>query len=271
VKQASGSKRASYASLVAKASSLPVPADVPLKDPKDFRLIGKTAPRLDAKEKSTGKAIFTQDIKLPGMLTAVVLHAPKFGATVKNVDATAAKAVPGVKDVVQITTGVAVLADGYWQARQGRAALKVEWDESKAYTESTDQLAARYRELTAKPGAVARKDGNAAGALGSAAKKIDVTYEVPFLAHACMEPMNCVVQLSADKLELWTGEQFQTVDQGNLAKVAGLKPEQVTLNMLYAGGSFGRRANPHSDYQGRGGDDRAGAQEHVADQAGVEP
>jgi isoquinoline 1-oxidoreductase beta subunit len=249
VKQASGSKRASYASLVAKASTLPVPAEVPLKDPKDFRLIGKIAPRLDARDKSTGKAVFTQDIKLPGMLTAVVQHPPKFGATVKSFDATAAKAIPGVKDVVQISAGIAVLADGYWQARQGRAALKVEWDESKAYTESTDQLAARYRELTAKPGAVARKDGNATGALGSAAKKIDVTYELPFLAHACMEPMNCVVQLSADKLEIWTGEQFQTVDQGNLAKAAGLKPEQVILNMLYAGGSFGRRANPHSDYQ----------------------
>jgi isoquinoline 1-oxidoreductase beta subunit len=248
VKQAGGSKRASYASLVAKASTLPVPADVPLKDPRDFRLIGKTAPRIDAKDKSMGKAVFTQDMKLPGMLTAVVLHPPRFGATVKSVDAAAAKAVPGVKDVVQIPNGVAVLADGYWPARQGRAALKVEWDESKAYTESSDQLATRYRGLTAKAGTVARKDGDAARALAAAAKKIDVTYEVPFLAHACMEPMNCIVQLGADKLEVWNGEQFQTVDQGNLAQIAGLKPEQVSINMLYAGGSFGRRANPHSDY-----------------------
>lgn len=249
VRQASGSKRASYASLVAKASTMPVPADVPLKDPKDFRLIGKTAPRIDARDKSMGKAQFTQDVKLPGMLTAVVLHPPRFGSTVKSFDATAAKAVPGVKDVVQIPNGVAVLADGYWPARQGRAALTVEWDESKAYRESSEQLAARYRGLTAKAGATARKDGNATSALASAAKKLDVTYEVPFLAHACMEPMNCVVQLSGDKLEVWTGEQFQTVDQGNLAQVAGLKPEQVFINMLYAGGSFGRRANPHSDYQ----------------------
>ncbi len=249
VRQAGGGKRASYGSLVAKASALPVPADVPLKEPKDFRLIGKTVPRLDAKDKSTGKAMFTQDVKLPGMLTAVVLHPPRFGATVKSIDDAAARAVPGVSDVVQIPTGVAVLADGYWPAHQGRAALKVEWDESKAYRESTDQLVVRYRELAAKPGAVARKDGNASGALAAAARKLDVTYEVPFLAHACMEPMNCIVQLGANQLEIWTGDQFQTVDQGNLAKVAGLKPEQVTINMLYAGGSFGRRANPHSDYQ----------------------
>lgn len=248
VRQRDGKRRASYASLVGRAATVPVPAEVPLKDPSQFRLIGKSAPRVDARDKSMGTATFTQDVKLPGMLTAVVLHPPRFGATVKTFDATAAKAVTGVKDVVQIPAGIAVLAEGYWPARQGRAALKVEWDETNAFTESTDQIAARYHELTAKPGAVARKDGNATAALAGAAKKVDVTYEVPFLAHACMEPMNCVVQLSPDKMEVWTGEQFQTIDQANLAKLAGLKQEQVAINMLFAGGSFGRRANPHSDY-----------------------
>lgn len=240
-------KRADYGSLAAKAATLPVPANVLLKDPKDFKLIGKTAPRVDAKDKSTGRAVFTQDMYLDGMLTAVVAHAPRFGATVKSFDASAAKGVKGVRDVVQIPMGVAVVADGFWPAKQGRDLLKVEWDESGAFGLGTEAIAAQFRELGAKPGLIARRDGDAEAALARG-KVIEAVYEVPYLAHAPMEPMDCVVRLTGDKCEIWNGEQFQTPDQGNIAHLTGLKPEQVFLNQLYAGGSFGRRANPKADY-----------------------
>jgi isoquinoline 1-oxidoreductase beta subunit len=241
------SKRADYGSLAAKAAALPVPDKVPLKDPKDFRLIGRSVPRVDAKEKTTGKAIFTQDITLPGMLVAVVAHPPRFGTKVKSFDASAAKKIKGVIDVVQIPTGVAVLAESFWPARQGRDVLKVEWDESGAFTKGTDEIAAEFRELGKTPGLIARKDGDVNAALAKA-KVIEASYEVPYLAHATMEPMNCVVQLSADRCQIWNGEQMQTGDQMNIAKLTGLKPEQVFLNQLYAGGSFGRRASAVSDY-----------------------
>lgn len=241
-------KRAGYGSLASKAAALPVPEQVALKDPASFKLIGKQGTRLDAKAKSMGTAAYTQDFKMPGLLTAVVAHPPRFGATVKSFDATEAKKIPGVKDVVQIPNGVAVLADTFWPAKKGRDALKIEWDESKAFTKGSAEIAADYRELAKKPGKAARKDGNAAAVLAKSPRVVEAVYEVPFLAHACMEPMNCVVQLSTDKMEVWNGEQFQTVDQGALAQAAGLKPEQVTIHMLFAGGSFGRRANPHSDY-----------------------
>jgi isoquinoline 1-oxidoreductase beta subunit len=240
-------KRASYGSLARAAAALPIPDQVPLKDPRAFRLIGKTAPRVDAGEKTTGRAQFTQDVTLPGILTAVVAHPPRFGATVRSFDAAAAKAVPGVRDVVQIPTGVAVLADGFWAARQGRDKLTVEWDETKAFKESTDGLFARYRALAGKPGKVAHKVGNA-GAELARQKAVEAVYEFPFLSHASMEPLNCVVQLSQDRCEIWNGEQIQTPDQMAVAALTGLKPEQVALHMLYAGGSFGRRANPKSDY-----------------------
>ncbi|MBK8004736.1 MAG: xanthine dehydrogenase family protein molybdopterin-binding subunit [Gemmatimonadetes bacterium] len=246
VDPASG-KRASYGSLVELAATLPVPAEVPLKDPARFRLIGGKVARVDAPAKVTGKAQFTQDVQLPGMLVAVVARPPRFGATVKSFDATKAKAVAGVKDVVQIPTGVAVLAETTWAATQGRAALTVEWDTSKAMTEGTPELLARYREAAGKPGAVAKETGDVTAGLRKGTV-VEAEFTFPYLAHAAMEPMNCVVQLSADKCEIWNGEQMQTGDQMAVAAATGLKPEQVVLNMLYAGGSFGRRANPHSDY-----------------------
>ena len=240
-------KRASYGSLAKAAAALPVPENVPLKDPKTFRLIGKVAPRVDARAKVNGKAQFTQDFTLPGMLTAVVAHPPRFGATVKSFDAAAAKTVPGVKEVVQIPTGVAVLADGFWAARQGREKLTVEWDESNAFRSSSADLFAQYHALVGTPGRVVRKEGHAEAALRQG-KAVEAVYEFPFLAHASMEPLNCVVRLSADRCEIWNGEQIQTPDQMAVAAMTGLKPEQVSLTMLYAGGSFGRRANPKSDY-----------------------
>jgi len=243
-----GGKRAEYGSLAAKAAKLPVPENVPLKDPKTFKLVGKHSARVDTRPKSMGQATFTQDVTLPGLLTAVVAHPPRFGATVKSFDAAEAKKVKGVRHVVQIPTGVAVLAESFWSAKTGRDLLKVEWDESQAFTQGSAEILAQYRELAGKPGAVARKDGDAEGTLARVSRKVEATYEVPFLAHACMEPMNCVVRLSKDRVEVWNGEQLQTGDQMALAQAAGVKPEQVSLNMLYAGGSFGRRANPKSDY-----------------------
>ncbi|WP_375058170.1 molybdopterin cofactor-binding domain-containing protein [Zobellella sp. DQSA1] len=240
---------ATFGELAEQAAALPLPEPdgIRLKDPADFVLIGQSVPRKDL-GKTDGSAVFTQDIQLDGMLTAVVLHPPRFGARVRRYDDTRAKASPGVVAVVQIPAGVAVLAQDYWSAKQGREQLEVEWDESQAFTASSTDIMARYRELSGQPGQPARNEGDAAAALESADTVLEATYEFPYLAHAALEPMNCVALVTAEGCEVWNGEQFQTVDQGAIAAVLGMKPEQVKINMLLAGGSFGRRANPASDY-----------------------
>nr|WP_231646889.1 xanthine dehydrogenase family protein molybdopterin-binding subunit [Ralstonia syzygii] len=243
-----GKHKATLGQLARGAAHLPVPTDVKLKDPKDFKLIGKHVPRKDSAEKVNGKARFTQDVHLPGMLTAMVAHAPRFGAKVKSFNAAPAKAVPGVVEVVQIPTGVAVVAKDTWSARKGRDALQVEWDESAAFKLSSDAIFARYHELAKTPGAVARKEGNADAVFAQPARVLRAAYDFPYLAHASMEPMNCVVQLGKNACEIWNGEQFQSIDQAAVATLLGFKPEQVTLHMLYAGGSFGRRASKDADY-----------------------
>ncbi|ELL9329280.1 molybdopterin cofactor-binding domain-containing protein [Vibrio fluvialis] len=245
-----GNNKATFGELALDAAKQPVPdeASVKLKTPEQFVFIGKQKVSRKDTGKNNGTAIFTQDIKLPGMLTAMVLHAPKFGAKVKTVDATQAKASPGVVDVVTIPTGVAVLAKDYWSAKKGRDLLSVTWDESQAFTKSSALIMTEYKTLSQKEGLSARNEGDAVSALKQADSVIDNTYEFPFLSHSPMEPMNCVAQVSDQGCEIWNGEQFQTVDQMNIAQLLGLKPEQVTLHMLLAGGSFGRRANPHSDY-----------------------
>ena len=247
VMHASG-KKATFGELADAAAKQAVPASVKLKDAKDFVYIGKTFSRTDSKAKSTGTATFTQDVKLPGLLTAVVAHPPKFGAKVKSFNAEKVQSIPGVRYVIEIPTGVAVIATSFWPAKKGRDALTVEWDQSAALKSSSSDILAEYQRLAATPGKVARNDGDAAKALAGAARTLAATYEFPYLAHAAMEPMNCVVRLSADRCEVWNGEQFQTADQAAVAKTVGLMPEQVLLNQLYAGGSFGRRANPASDY-----------------------
>jgi isoquinoline 1-oxidoreductase beta subunit len=241
-------RKASFGALAEKAAAMPLPSDVKLKDPKQFRLIGKRVPRKDSRAKTNGTAQFTIDVKLRGMLTAVVAHAPLFGAKVKSFDAAKTKAIRGVVNVVQIPSGVAVLATNFWSAKQGRDALSVQWDESGASKVGSAELMTQYKALAAKPGLAALKSGDVDKALAGAAKTIEAGFEFPYLAHSAMEPMNCVVQFKDGACEVWNGEQFQTVDQGNVAAVLGLKPAQVKLNMLYAGGSFGRRANPQSDY-----------------------
>jgi isoquinoline 1-oxidoreductase beta subunit len=245
-------RRAKFGELAADAAKLRVPAEVKLKDPKRFVYIGKKVARLDSRAKSTGTAQFTQDVKLPGMLTALVVHPPRFGAKLKGFDAAKAKQVKGVVDVVAysspVWSGVAVLARDFWSAKQGRDALAVEWDESGAFRLGTAEIMAEYRRLAMQPGAIARNDGDAEKTLAGAAKTLEAAYEFPYLAHACMEPMNCVVRLDGDSCETWQGEQFQTGDQFALAKLLGIPPQNVKLHMLYAGGSFGRRANPVSDF-----------------------
>jgi isoquinoline 1-oxidoreductase subunit beta len=241
-------RKARFGELVAEAAKEPVPTGVPLKDPKHFRLIGKHAPRKDSVEKTTGRAVYTQDIQMHGLLVAMVAHPPRFGATVKSFDAARAKAIKGVVEVVQIPSGVAVLALDTWTAKKGRDALQVEWDDAKSFRLGSDEILARYKEMAKKPGLVAKQDGDTEVAFAKAAKTISASFDFPYLAHAAMEPMNCVVARTETGCEVWNGEQLHTGDQYALAGVFGIKPEQVTIHMLYAGGSFGRRANTKSDY-----------------------
>jgi len=248
VSHAATGRKAGFGALAERAANLPPPANVTLKDPARFSLIGKQVPRLDARAKANGTAEFTIDVKLPGMLTALLARPPRFGGKVKSLDASAAKAVPGVMGVVQVPGGVAVIAKGFWAANKGREALQVEWDFSNAENRGSEEILTAYRALAQQPGRPARRDGDADAALAKAAKRIEAHYDFPYLAHAPMEPLDCVVQLSPEGCEIWAGDQFQTVDQANTAHVLGIKPEQVKINTLFAGGSFGRRANMQSDF-----------------------
>ncbi|PTU76674.1 aldehyde oxidase [Pseudomonas indoloxydans] len=255
VSHAGSGRSAGFGDLVEAAASLPVPEQVQLKDPKDFKLIGKLElRRKDSTDKTDGSAIFTQDFKLPGMLVAMVAYPPRFGGVPRSVDSSKAKAVRDVVEVVEFRdlphgrSGVAVLAKNTWAARQGRDALVIEWDESQAFTLGSEEILAQYRDDAGKPGLPATSKGDTDAALAQAAKTVEADYEFPYLAHAAMEPMNCLVKLSSDRCEIWNGEQFQTVDQTIISGYLGLTPEQVSLTQLYAGGSFGRRASSVSDY-----------------------
>jgi isoquinoline 1-oxidoreductase subunit beta len=245
---AASGRRASFGSLADTAAKLTPPADVPLKDPKDFKLIGKPTRRLDTPSKLNGTAQFGLDVQIPGMMTALIARAPVFGGKVLNFNADKAKTVPGVKSVVQVPSGVAVIANGFWPAKLGRERLEIKWDDGPNATLSTVGMREQYATLAKTPGLVARKVGDPAKALAGAAKTITAEYEVPYLAHASMEPLNCVVDLRADRCEIWTGTQFQTVDRMAAAAAAGLKPEQVQIHTTLLGGGFGRRANPASDF-----------------------
>ncbi len=245
--EASG-KRASFGELAVAAADITPPEAPALKDPKDFTLIGTKVPRMDSDAKTDGSLEFTMDLTRPGMLIAVVAHPPRFGAKVKSFDATAAKAVAGVTDVVEIPRGVAVVADSFWSAQKGRDALTVEWDERESETRGTEELFAEYEAKTKDEPIVARNDGDAPAALGAAGNTIRREYRLPFLAHATMEPMDCLVELGDGICRIWTGSQIQTLDQSIAANILGLQPEQVEIHTRFAGGSFGRRAVPDSDY-----------------------
>jgi len=241
-------QKLTYGHLATAAAKLPPPEHVQLKDPKTFKLIGKPIKRLDTPEKLNGEAVFGIDVKLPGMLTAVIARPPIFGATMKSFDDSRAGSMPGVKKIVAVPAGVAVIADTFWQAKTARDALRVEWDEGSMQNFNTSEMMHQFRERAKSPGTSVRKDGDATAALASAAKKIEAVYEVPYLSHLMMEPLNCAVDLRADSCEVWTGSQFQTIDRANAAKIAGLPPEKVQLHTTFLGGGFGRRANPQSDF-----------------------
>ncbi len=233
--------RLTYGSLAEAAAKLPVPTTPSLKDPKQFRYVGKSLKRLDTPLKVNGTAVFGIDAKVPGMLYAVVAKCPVFGGKVANFDATKAKAVPGVKQVVQISSGVAVVADNTWNAMEGRKALQIQWDEGPVAKWSSPGIRQMFMDLAAKPGAVARKAGDADTALTGAAKKIDAVYEAPYLSHAPMEPMNCTAHVRADACDVWAATQIQSAARAKAAQITGLAPEKVQIHTLFLGGGFGRR------------------------------
>jgi len=235
-------KNLTYGTLVEDAVKLPVPDKPALKDPKDYKFIGKPIKRLDTPVKTTGKASFGIDVRLPNMQHAAVARCPVFGGKVKSFDAEKAKTIPGVKQIVQISSGVAVVADNTWSAMQGRDALKIEWDEGANAANSSDAIHKLYVQRAEQPGVIVRKDGDVEVALAGAARKIEAAYEVPFLAHATMEPMNCAADVRANGCDIYAPTQFQTFTQGTGARIAGLKPEQVRVHTTYLGGGFGRRA-----------------------------
>jgi len=243
-----GTRKASYGELAAAAEKLRAPKVVALKAEKDWKIIGKPMRRLDSPEKITGKARFGLDVTFPGLRTAVVARAPVFGAKVRSFDATEAQRRPGVERIVQVPSGVAVVAKDFWSAKRARDALHVDWDLGPGAVIDTDQLTTRYRELARAPGTDAETRGDCDAALAKAARRLDAEYAVPYLAHATMEPMNCTVKIDGDRCEIWTGTQFQTNDQASAARIAGVPVDHVSVHTMFLGGGFGRRATPTSDF-----------------------
>ena len=257
----SGNRKASYGSLAKAAQAQKPPTSVKLKDRKDWKILGKPTKRLDSPQKVTGKAQFGIDVQMPGMKTALVARSPVFGGKVKSFRADKAKAVPGVRAVVEVPSGVAVVADHFWAAKLGRDALEIDWDLGAGGNLDTATMRKEYLELASKDGLKAAAAGEVGAALASAKTKVEADYEFPFLAHATMEPLNCAVRIGPDSCDVWTGTQFQTGDQGAAAKITGLKPEQVKIHTTFLGGGFGRRANPTNDFVAEA--------VHVAKAAGV--
>ncbi len=247
LRHAGSGREARFGELAEAASYLPVPEQVRLKDPSEFRLIGTEVPKLDTEAKTTGAATFTMDIHRDGMQTVAVAHPPRFGSTVASVNDAAARRVPGVLDVRTIPQGVAVYARDTWSAFKGREALDIAWDDSAAETRSSRELFELYRSTTESPGTTAESRGDAARALERASGVLEAVYEFPYLAHAPMEPLDAVAVRTGEGAEVWMGSQIQTVDQGAFAQILGLAPEQVRIHTQFAGGSFGRRAQPQAD------------------------
>ena len=243
-----GGERVRYGALAEAATRITVPAVVALKQPQEWKLIGKSTRRLDSPEKVTGRAQFGMDVQFDGLLTALVARSPVFGGRVKSFDAAGARAVPGVRGVVQVPSGVAVLADHFWAARLGRDALRIEWEPGPGVALDSDALRAELRRLAGTRGVNVASAGDVAAALSDAARTLEAEYYVPYLAHAPMEPLNCTVRIGPDECEIWTGTQFQTLDQQVAARITGLRPEQVRIHTTFLGGGFGRRATPTSDF-----------------------
>ncbi|MBV8905781.1 MAG: xanthine dehydrogenase family protein molybdopterin-binding subunit [Acidobacteriia bacterium] len=233
--------RASYGSLAEDAAKLMPPNGAALKDTASFKYIGKSLKRLDTPLKVNGTAVFGIDAKVPGMQYAVLARCPVFGGKVASFDATKAKAVPGVRQVVQISNGIAVIADNTWNAMEGRRALEVRWDEGALANLDSAAIRRMMQDAAEKPGAQARKEGNGSAALAGAAKKLEAIYEAPYLSHAPMEPMNCTAHVRADGCDVWASTQIQTAAQQTAMQITGLPAEKVKIHTLYLGGGFGRR------------------------------
>ncbi|MCA1493173.1 xanthine dehydrogenase family protein molybdopterin-binding subunit [Ensifer sp. NBAIM29] len=243
-------KSGGFGDFAAKAAKMPVPSDVTLKRPDEWKLIGNDKlKRFDSARKTNGTEQYTIDVKLPGMLTAVMIHPPLFGAKVKSFDASAAKALKGVVDVVETPRGIAVIGEHMWAAIKGRDAVTVEWDETAAEKRGTDEQMAMYRDLAKKPpAAMARKDGDTEAAFAGAAKVLEASFDFPYLAHAAMEPLNAVARMNDDgTLEIWGGHQFPDIYQRLAGEIAGITPDKVRLHVMKSGGSFGRRAVSDGD------------------------
>ncbi|TKR33187.1 xanthine dehydrogenase family protein molybdopterin-binding subunit [Luteimonas gilva] len=245
-----GASKIPYGDLADDAGKLPVPdaETLALKDPKDWIYLGRPMRRLDSAEKITGRAVFGMDIQFEGLLTAVVARAPNFGGRVVSFDASAARAVKGVRDVFQVPSGVAVVADHYWAAKTGRDALRIQWAPGPRPDLDSGALRKEFSDLASTPGAVAAEAGNAIAELAGSERVIEAEYSVPYLAHAPMEPLNCTVKITAGRCDLWTGTQYQTADQQAAAAILGLEPEQVFIHTPFLGGGFGRRASTTSDF-----------------------
>ncbi|MBN3884613.1 MULTISPECIES: xanthine dehydrogenase family protein molybdopterin-binding subunit [unclassified Nostoc] len=241
-------RRLSFGELADRAAQMPVPENVTLKKPSEFKLIGKPIKRLDTADKVKGKAVFGIDVQVPGMLIALIARPPVFGSRLQHFEAEAAKAVAGVKHVVVLPMGIAVVADSFWTAKKGRDALTITWNEGPNAELSSEGLQSKYADLANSPGLVVRKTGEVTTALDAAAKKLQAVYETPYLAHAPMEPLNCVADVRSHSCDIWTGTQMHTTDQQAACAITGLKPEQVQIHTTLLGGSFGRRSNPHGDY-----------------------
>jgi isoquinoline 1-oxidoreductase beta subunit len=239
-----GGKKATYGAMAAAAAMQTAPAKPVLKDPKTFKLLGQPLRRLDTPDKTNGKAKFGIDAQVPGMLVAVMARAPAGGAKPKSVNDAKAKAVKGVQQVITIDSGVAVLAAGYWAAKKGRDALEIDWDLGPAATLNSAAISDLLDEGARNGGAVARDEGNVKDAVANAAKTLDARYEAPYLAHACMEPVNCTAWVKGDEVEIWAGTQSQGPVQGILAQVAQATPAKVKINTMMLGGGFGRRFAP---------------------------
>ncbi|MGH7266866.1 MAG: molybdopterin cofactor-binding domain-containing protein, partial [Candidatus Rokuibacteriota bacterium] len=230
-----------YGQLADKAAGLPVPQNPKLKSPAEWKLLGKKVPRLDTPAKVTGRAVYGIDVSVPGMLVGTVLRPPVFGGRVASFDAARARAVKGVRHVVPVTAGVAVVADTYWAARRGREALAVRWDDGPNARLDSAAIRRAYADAVKQPGAVARREGDAGKALGEAARVIEAVYEVPFQAHATMEPMNCTAHVRPDGCDVWVPTQNQSATQAEAARVTGLPRDRVRVHTTMLGGGFGRR------------------------------
>jgi isoquinoline 1-oxidoreductase beta subunit len=243
-----GGRKSSYGALASVAAQQPVPAKPTLKNPKDFKILGQPLRRLDTPDKTTGKAKYGIDAHVPGMLVAVMARAPAHGAKPKPFDEAKARAVKGVRQVITLPSGVAVLASGYWPAKKGRDALAIEWEMGDAAALNSAGVSEMLDEGARHGGAVARDAGNINDALANAARTLDARYEAPYLAHACMEPMNCTAWVKgkgdAATVEIWVGTQSQGPVQGILAQVAQATPAKVKVNTMMLGGGFGRRFAP---------------------------